>query len=345
MMPLALFTSDRFSDHVTPPGHPERVERAEVMEVVAARWTQSGGAVVAPREATDEELARVHDSGYIASLRASRGRPRMLDPDTFTSPASDEVARLAAGAVIGGIDYVLGAARGRRAFAMVRPPGHHAERDRAMGFCLYNSIAVGAAHARSRGLARVAVVDFDVHHGNGTQWMFYDDPSILVVSSHQFPFYPGTGDVDETGRVAGTGYTLNLPMEAGATDADFDLVYRTAVVPVLQEFRPDLLLVSAGFDAHERDPLAGMRMTSDGFGALVTHLVRAADQLCGGRVVLVTEGGYDTSALAECCQRVIDITSATDPPPAQIAAGDTRRGAATLTAVRRAHAAHWACLR
>jgi acetoin utilization deacetylase AcuC-like enzyme len=266
----------------------------------------------------------------------------MLDADTFTSPESEGVARLAAGAVLTGIDHVLSGEPGRRAMVMARPPGHHAERDRAMGFCLYNSIAVGAAYARARGLARVAVVDYDVHHGNGTQWMFYDDPSVLFVSSHQFPFYPGTGAAAEIGRGDGIGTTVNLPIEVGATDADYDVVYRQ-VADVLEEFRPQLLLVSAGFDAHAHDPLAGMRMTTDGFGGITARLLLAADAACDGRVVFLTEGGYDTHALAQCCQRVIDVASQ-DLVASPIApSGDTRRGMAALQAARAAQQPHWRC--
>jgi acetoin utilization deacetylase AcuC-like enzyme len=227
-----------------------------------------------------------------------------------------------------------------RALVMVRPPGHHAEADRAMGFCFYNSIAVGAAAARARGLSRVAIVDYDVHHGNGTQWMFYDDPRVLFVSSHQYPFYPGTGAADETGRGDGTGYTVNLPLEVGATDADFDLVYREAVIPALERFAPELMLVSAGFDAHELDPLAGMRMTSAGYGQLTARLLAAADQLCEGRIVFVTEGGYDTGALAACCQGVIDLASAASVERPIDADGETRRGHDTIREFRRAHAAN-----
>lgn len=335
-MPLVIVTSTRFADHITPPGHPERVERAEVMQVVASRWAREGGRVLEPRAATDAELARVHDREYIDSLVALRGRAAMLDPDTYTSPDSEEVARLAAGAVIEAIEHVL-AEPERRAFVLARPPGHHAEPARAMGFCLYNSIAVGAAAARTRGLARVAIVDYDVHHGNGTQAMFYADPSVLFVSSHQYPFYPGTGAATEVGEGEGRGYTVNFPMEAGATDGDYDLVYREAVIPLLEQFRPDLLLVSAGFDAHERDPLAGMRMTTDGYARVTARLLRAADLLCGGRVVLVTEGGYDTAALGECCQRVIELAAADTVPPVEPAGGETRRGAETLRAFRQAH--------
>jgi acetoin utilization deacetylase AcuC-like enzyme len=335
-MSVVLVTSDRFADHLTPPGHPERVERAETMQVVTSRWRRQGGDVVEPREATDEDLLRVHGAAHVEGLKAARGRAGMVDADTYLSPDSEEVARLAAGAVLSAVDHVLDGT-GRRAVALVRPPGHHAEANRGMGFCLYNNIAVGAAWARARGLSRVAIVDYDVHHGNGTQWMFYDDPTVLFVSSHQYPFYPGTGAAGETGKDAGIGYTVNFPLEAGATDADFDLVYSTAVVPLLQQFRPELLLVSAGFDAHERDPLGQMRMTTDGFGVLSTRLLRAADECCNGRVVFVSEGGYDTQALAECCQRVLSL-SASDAlqPPASVE-GDTRRGERSLVDFRRAH--------
>jgi acetoin utilization deacetylase AcuC-like enzyme len=206
-----------------------------------------------------------------------------------------------------------------------------------MGFCFYNNIAVGAAAARAHGLSRVAVVDYDVHHGNGTQWTFYDDPSVLFVSSHQYPFYPGTGAANETGRGAGAGFTVNLPMEVGATDADFDLVYREVVIPVLQQFRPELILVSAGFDAHELDPIAGMRMTTEGYGQITARLLAAADELCEGRIVFVTEGGYDTGALAACCQGVIDRAAAESVAPPVDVSGDTRRGHDTIGEFRRAY--------
>jgi acetoin utilization deacetylase AcuC-like enzyme len=260
----------------------------------------------------------------------------MLDPDTFTSPETEEIARAAAGSVIVAVEHVLAAERDRRAFVMVRPPGHHAEGDKAMGFCFYNSIAVGAAAARARGLSRVAVVDYDVHHGNGTQAMFYGDPSVLFISSHQYPFYPGTGAAGEIGAGEGTGYTVNFPLEAGAGNAEFDMVYREGVIPVLEQYRPQLVLVSAGFDAHERDPLAGMQMTTDGYAQLTSRLLAAADRVCEGRIVFVTEGGYDTQALAECCQAVIDrATRHTVIAPKDIH-GDARRGEDTLRAFRAA---------
>jgi acetoin utilization deacetylase AcuC-like enzyme len=276
------------------------------MSAVVQRFRGAGGRVTEPRSATDDDLRRVHSAEHVRTISATRGRAVMLDADTFTSPDSEEIARLAAGAVLAGVDTALDGPEGSRALAVVRPPGHHAESDRAMGFCLYNNIAIGAAYARSRGCERVAILDYDVHHGNGTQWTFYEDPTVLFVSSHQYPFYPGTGAADEKGRGSGLGFTLNLPLTAGARDADVIGRYEREALPLLGRFKPGLMMVSAGFDAHERDPLAGCRMTTEGFRALTALLVGAANRLCGGRTVLVTEGGYDLTALGEGLQAVID---------------------------------------
>ncbi len=306
-MPLVLVSSPRFVDHVTPAGHPERPERAETIEAVAARFREGGGTVLEPRMASDDDLARVHTREYIASIVATRGRATMIDEDTFTSPDSDDIARLAAGAVLTAVDHVLDGAPGSRAIALVRPPGHHAEAGKAMGFCLYNNIAVGAAYARSRGLSRVAIVDYDVHHGNGTQAMFYEDPSVLFVSSHQYPFWPGTGAADETGRGAGEGFTLNVPLAIGDRDEVIERKYAQTVLPRLREFKPELLMISAGFDAHEMDPLGQLRMTTAGFGRLTTALIDVAVDVCEGKVVLVTEGGYDLRALSDCLDAVIAV--------------------------------------
>lgn len=341
-MSLTIFTSDRFADHLNPPGHPERVERAEVMQVVTADWRKRGGGVREPGPATKEQLARVHHPDYVTLIRETAGRAISLDPDTFTSPDSYEVACLAAGAACQAVDHVLDGPKGTRAFALVRPPGHHAERGRAMGFCLFNNIAVAATHARARGLRRVAVVDYDVHHGNGTQWTFFEDPSVLFVSSHQFPFYPGTGDADEIGEGAGRGFTVNLPLEAGATDADYELVYQRVAAPILRQFKPDLILVSAGFDAHARDPLAGMRVSTEQFGRLTGLVTGLADEVCDGRVVAITEGGYDLQALAASLTIAIaalagDTSLAKLPEPT----GLTPRGEATLKAVRPQLAEYW----
>lgn len=306
-MSLIVVSSKRFAEHLTPVGHPERPERAEALTKVADAFRDQGGTVIEPRAATDADLLRVHSQEHVAAMVATRGKATMIDEDTFTSPASEEVARLAAGAVLAGIDRVLNGAERSRAVVLVRPPGHHAEAGRAMGFCLYSNIAVGAAYARSRGCERVAIVDYDVHHGNGTQWIFYEDPTVLFVSSHQFPFYPGTGAAWEEGRGAGVGFTLNIPLEIGTKDDEIERLYADRVAPKLREFRPNLILVSAGFDAHEQDPLGQLRMTTAGFGRLSSMLVALADELCGGRIVFVTEGGYDLQAIEDCLREVIRV--------------------------------------
>jgi acetoin utilization deacetylase AcuC-like enzyme len=307
-MPLVVISSKRFVDHVTPVGHPERPERAQTLAAVAAAFKEQGGEVIEPRAATDEDLLRVHTQEHIDAIVATRGKATMIDEDTFTSPESDEIARLAAGAVLTGVDRVLDGPKGSRALVLVRPPGHHAEADRAMGFCLYSNIAIGAAYARSRGCARVAIVDYDVHHGNGTQWIFYEDPTVLFVSSHQYPFYPGTGAASEKGRGPGTGFTLNIPLDAGAKDDEIERKYAEQVIPAVRDFKPDLLMISAGFDAHEMDPLGQLRMTTEGFGRLTRQLIDLADAVCEGRVVLVTEGGYDLDALSSSLKAVIAVS-------------------------------------
>jgi acetoin utilization deacetylase AcuC-like enzyme len=296
-MSLILISSERFADHRMPPGHPECSQRAEVMDIIAARWREAGKDVVAPREATHEHLVRVHDAEYVNVIAETSGRAMALDPDTYTSPESYSVALLAAGAAVDGIERVMGGSH-KTVVALIRPPGHHAERGRAMGFCLFNNVAVAAAHARTLGASRVAIVDYDVHHGNGTQHMFEEDSNVLYISTHQYPYYPGTGAADEIGRGLGKGFTVNLALEVGATDDDYRVVFEEVILPVLRQFRPDLVLVSAGFDAHERDPLAGMRLTTGAFAAMTMELRQVAEQCCGGRIALVTEGGYNLHALA-----------------------------------------------
>jgi acetoin utilization deacetylase AcuC-like enzyme len=332
---VLLISSTRFDEHVTPPGHPERPERAHVLDVVAADYRERGGTVIEPIAATREQLARVHTAEHLDRIAGTTGRPMMLDADTFTSPASHEIASLAAGAAVQAARHAV--ATGEIAFALVRPPGHHAEADKPMGFCLYNNVAVAAADAIASGLQRVAIVDIDVHHGNGTQWMFYKDPRVLYVSSHQFPFYPGTGAAEEVGHGPGAGFTVNLPLEAGATDDDVDLVYREIAVPILQEFEPQLTLISAGFDAHEADPLAALRMSAGGYARIASRLRDAA--LASGRLALVTEGGYDLPALRECLEATIRVLDGESVEAA--AAAPAPRGERTLQAVRAAQAAFW----
>jgi len=337
-VPLRIIASPRFAGHVNPPGHPESVERAGVFDAVVARWTARGGAVVEPRPATPEELSRVHAAHYVDGVMALAGRAVALDADTYTSAGSAEAAQLAAGAACVAVERAM--ADPGPVLALVRPPGHHAERDKAMGFCLLNNAAVAAAHARALGAARVAVLDIDVHHGNGTQWMFYGDPTVLYVSLHQFPYYPGTGAASEIGRGPGAGFTVNVPLEAGATDADYDLALREAVLPVLDRQAPDVLVVSAGFDAHQRDPLASMRVSTEGYATMIARLHAFAARRCGGRLVALTEGGYDLQALSDCLDATVSTlaTAAIDPPAVR---GDSVRAREALEAVRRAQQPYW----
>ena len=302
---VLLISSSRFGDHETPTGHPEQSARATVMSHVAERWRSSGGRVVEPTPVDTAVLARVHEAAYLEEISSVNGQWVQLDGDTYSSPETEVVARLAAGAAVAGVGYALD--QHNPAMAFVRPPGHHAERDRAMGFCVYNNVAVAAAHALSRGLDRVVVIDYDVHHGNGIQSIFYDDPRVLYISTHQYPFYPGTGAASEVGNGVGAGFTVNIPLEAGAGDADLDLMFRRLVLPVTMAFQPQLVIVSAGFDAHVDDPLGGMRMTVDGYGTLTRLIYRLALEYCDGRVVIVTEGGYHLPALEACLEEMLIV--------------------------------------
>ena len=347
-MALTIVASYRFGDHLTPPGHPESPDRAAILDGVAERARSRGVPVIEPREATDPELERVHTAEHVRFIEATRGRSAMLDADTFTSPETATLAKLAAGAAIVAVDACLSGRKSfppdevASAFALVRPPGHHAERDRAMGFCFYSNVAVAAAYARAAGLARVAIVDIDVHHGNGTQAIFYDDPSVLFISTHQYPFYPGTGAAREIGAGPGEGFTANLAMEGGSTDGDYQQVIDRAVMPMLDQFGPDLILVSAGFDAHEDDPLGQMRMTTAGYTWTAGRLVQAARR---GRcpIAHVTEGGYALGALAASLDAVCVVLEGGAPLEGEMRPA-TGRGERALTALRVAQGTRWAGL-
>jgi acetoin utilization deacetylase AcuC-like enzyme len=284
------------------PDHPENAARLPAIQrAVQSLFSNHPSSLIPlePQPATREQLARVHPMRFIEALeRVMAEAPAYIDyAPTYITPASFECARLAAGGVLRAVDAVLDG-EAESAFALVRPPGHHATPTKAMGFCLFSNIAIAARHAQARGCGKVMIVDFDVHHGNGTQAVFYADPSVLFVSTHQEGIYPGTGDVDEIGEGAGRGCNINVPLPAHAGDAAAERIYTEIIGPAAERFRPEFLLVSAGYDGHWRDPLASLQFTTTGFFQQVRALRFLAQQHCGGRLVLVLEGGYDREALA-----------------------------------------------
>ncbi len=295
-MTTLLFSHESSARHDTGQGHPERPDRIRaVMEALAADRFDALDRREAP-EADLADLDRVHPAGYVERLLAAVPEDGLvrIDPDTVMSPESGEAALRASGAIIAAIDAVAAGAADN-AFCAVRPPGHHAEPGRSMGFCLFNNIAVGALHARAaHGLEKIAVVDFDVHHGNGTQAVFESDPGLLFASTHEYPLYPGTGAASETG----VGNVFNVPLASGSGSAEFRAGVEGHILPALREFRPDLILVSAGFDGHARDPLASLRLVEDDYAWITRELCALAGELCGGRLVATLEGGYDLDALA-----------------------------------------------
>ncbi len=310
------------SGHRAPSGHPERPARFDaIRDALNEANLATRGTQVPIRAATDDELARVHASGYLQDLeKVVPGKQGWLDGDTYFSPGTWDAARAAAGTTA---QLALGVLKGElsRGIAVVRPPGHHATRDRAMGFCLLNNVAVAAAAARAAGAARVAIIDWDVHHGNGTQDIFWDDPDVLYMSVHQYPYYPGTGAPTEIGGEKARGATVNVGLPGGARDEDYAAVFDHVFVPKLLAYKPDLVLVSAGFDAFEHDPLAGMRVTHEGFARMARRLRAVADRTAGGRIVAVLEGGYDLDGLAGGMTKVLStfvaasVTADAPAPP------------------------------
>jgi acetoin utilization deacetylase AcuC-like enzyme len=319
----ALVWSSEYTAHETG-AHPESPERIVALErALSAAGMFDDRLVLDPAPAPLEAILAVHTPQMVDRIqRAAHQGGAWLDPDTFVSPDSYDVALLAAGGACRAVDVVLGG-EAPRAFALVRPPGHHAEPERAMGFCLFNNVAVAAEHALGQhGLERVAIVDWDVHHGNGTQAAFWRRPDVLFVSLHQYPFYPGTGSGAERGAGAGDGYTINLPLTAGGGDEVYEAAFEDVVVPALRAFAPDLILVSAGFDAHADDPLAMMRASTAGFGRLAAMLHEVALECCGGRLALALEGGYDLRALGDSVVETLRALDETGPhPPAPSPSG------------------------
>lgn len=299
-MTTAYLYSPVFLEHEES-GHPESPERLRaIMQHLADSGILSRLVALEPTPATDTQITAVHTAEHLARIQnlVARGGGH-LDPDTYANARSLDAARIAAGAVVRAIDAVM-AHQVDNAFALVRPPGHHSTSDRAMGFCLLNNIAIGAQHALdAHHLERVLIVDYDVHHGNGTQDIFYRTPRVLYFSTHQFPFYPGTGNWNEIGEGEGAGFTVNVPFPSGVGDLGYRRTFDELLFPLAERYRPQLVLASVGFDAHWRDPLASENLSIAGYVSLARTLIEIAREACGGQIVFLLEGGYDLSAVSQ----------------------------------------------
>ena len=341
MSGTGIVKDDLFIEHDTGAWHPESPDRLKSIYNSLERRDRPELTIMERRFATQEDICLVHTSDHFKRIAKTEGQePIALDADTHVCGRSFPAALAAAGGVIQLTEQVLDGHL-TNGFALIRPPGHHAEAGRAMGFCLFNNVAVGAAWAmKNRGLSRILIVDWDLHHGNGTQHAFYTDNRVVYFSTHQFPYYPGTGALAETGRDKGLGYTINVPFNYGFGDEHYLAVFKRILVPVSIAFKPELIMVSAGFDIYKNDPLGGMRVTTEGFAALTRVLKAIAEELCQGRLVFTLEGGYHIDGLAEGTEKVLGVLSNTclagkelvsvDPPEPEI-----------VGSVRRMHSDFW----
>jgi len=307
MLRTGIVVDARYQEHYTGRNHPERPARIGTLLALAEAYARPGMKRLEPRPATPEEVALIHDPAHIGRVAATAQKEYFaFDADTPVCSQSYATALLATGGLLTVLEAVM-TREVDNGFALVRPPGHHAERNRAMGFCLFNSAAVGAQYLRERfGLRRVLVMDWDLHHGNGTQHSFYDDPGVLYVSTHQYPYYPGTGAAEEAGQGQGEGYTVNLPIPAGWGDREYQELFQGVVDPICRQFDPQFVLISAGFDAHARDPLGGLEVTEEGFATMARVLLRVARDHAQGRCAAILEGGYDLEGLQKSVARVLD---------------------------------------
>jgi acetoin utilization deacetylase AcuC-like enzyme len=337
---LCLADDELFDEHLSPPGHPERPERlGAARQGVGDAALARAAARLAPRDASLDEMARVHTQQYVAALAGIEGKSGHLDADTFYSPGSYAAARRATGAALALADALLDG-KADYGFGLMRPPGHHARPGESMGFCMLNHVAVAASHARKRGARRVVVLDWDVHHGNGTEEIFENDPEVLYISLHQSPQYPGTGAVTDVGFGDGKGFTVNVPLAAGADNAVYAAAFERLVLPIIEQFAPDLTLVSAGYDAHVRDPLGGMQLDGSGYAWMTRRLLETARRGPSHRVGFLLEGGYDLAGLRESVRDTITALA----PSADGAAGfgpPNPRHEAQIDAAMRTQRAFW----
>ncbi len=307
MARTAVVIDPDFLKHQPGHAHPERPERLKVLLDLTRGLHGSDLQILPPRPAKKEEVSSCHSSEYIDLVRSTSEINRYaLDGDTVTCADSYGIALLAVGGFLRLLDSVS-AFDFRNGFALVRPPGHHATRDRAMGFCLFNTVAIGAQYLkRLYGARRILIMDWDVHHGNGTQDSFYQDPSVLYISTHQYPYYPGTGAIEEVGNGKGEGYTVNIPLPAGCGDEEYLCVFKEIVIPIADKYQPEWVLVSAGFDSHQHDPLGGMRVTEKGFGIMASMLLELAQKHAAGKIAFLLEGGYNLEALRNSVSVVLE---------------------------------------
>lgn len=305
-MKTGIVKDRRYMDHHMGHFHVETPQRLEVIYRMIDKKITFSFDKIEPRLAAEDELTHIHTPAYVNMVKSTDGKEHVqLDPDTSTSAKSWEVACLAAGGVLNAVDSIMGR-KIQNGFALVRPPGHHAESTRAMGFCLFNNIAIGAAYLiKKHGLKRILVVDWDLHHGNGTQNSFYDSAEVLYFSTHQYPHYPGTGHWNEVGEGKGEGFTINIPLRAGKTDGDYIHIFQKILRPIVSEYKPEFILVSAGFDIYEGDPLGGMLITKEGFGALAAEILDLAAEFSQNRLLCALEGGYDLQGLQDGVEHVL----------------------------------------
>jgi len=336
-MDAAIIWDKAYAEHETG-AHPEGADRiAAVVDHLRTTDLWPRLAVVKPTPATEDDILLVHTRLHLTTVkRAAAGGGSWLDPDTFVSPRSFEIALLSAGGAIAATRLW---SRRLVPFALIRPPGHHATPDRAMGFCLFDNIAIAAARLLAEGYERVAIIDWDVHHGNGTQAAFYDEPRVLFVSLHQWPHYPGSGFFNECGEGDALGCTVNLPLPSGSTDADYGHAFEAVVEPLVKQFAPQAILVSAGQDIHRDDPLGSMLVTEAGFADMALRCARLAGEFCDDRLAFVLEGGYDRDATARSVEAVLRAVS-DESAPAIVAEG-TERAAAAIARARETQAAYW----